>query len=66
VTVRLGYDALWLSNVLRPGEQIDLGVNPTLLPFSATSPTGPGRPEFRYNGESFYMHGISLGLAVQF
>ena len=34
VMLRLGFDFMWVSNVLRPGEQIDLGVNPTLLPFS--------------------------------
>ena len=66
VTLRLGYDMLWLSNVLRPGEQIDQRVNPTLLPFSARPPAGVLRPEYRHNGESFYLHGISLGLAVQF
>jgi len=66
VTVRLGYDFLWASNVLRPGRQIDLAVNPTLLPFNAAAPAGALRPAFKFDGESFYMHGISLGVAVQF
>jgi Putative beta barrel porin-7 (BBP7) len=66
VTVHLGYDFLWLSNVLRPGEQIDLGVNPRLLPFSAAAPSGPLRPAFKFNGDTFYMHGITVGVAVQF
>src|SRR6476469_3745224 len=66
VTVRLGYDFLWASNVLRPGRQIDLAVNPTLLPFNAAAPAGALRPAFKFEGGSFYMHGISLGVAVQF
>lgn len=66
VTIRLGYDFLWVTNVLRPGRQIDLAVNPTLLPFNAAGPAGALRPAYRFDGESFYMHGLSLGVAVQF
>jgi hypothetical protein len=66
IMVRLGWDFLWVSNVLRPGEQIDLGVNPRLLPFSAATPSGPLRPAFKFSGDSFYMYGVSLGVAVQF
>jgi hypothetical protein len=66
VTLRLGYDFLWLSNVVRPGEQIDLRVNPSLLPFALGAPSGPARPRFRFDGETFWMHGISVGVAVQF
>ena len=44
----------------------DLGVNPNLLPFSGVAPTGPARPSFHFNGEEFWMHGINVGLSVQF
>ena len=37
IALRVGYDLLWVSNVVRPGEQASLNINPTLLPFSATA-----------------------------
>jgi hypothetical protein len=66
VQLRLGYEFFWVSTVLRPGQQIDLGVNPTLLPFNPGPVGGPIRPLYRPDGEIFWMHGINLGLAVQF
>lgn len=66
VQLRLGYQFLWASNVLRPGLQIDRGVNPTLLPFNPGPVTGPIRPWYRPDGEIFWMHGFTAGLAVQF
>jgi Putative beta barrel porin-7 (BBP7) len=66
VKFNLGYNLFWVSSVIRPGEQIDLGVNPALLPFSGVAPTGPARPAFHFNGEEFWMHGINVGLSVQF
>jgi hypothetical protein len=66
VKLNLGYNLMWVSSVIRPGEQIDLGVNPKLLPFSGVAPSGPARPSFQFNGEEFWMHGINVGLSVQF
>ena len=66
ITLRLGFDFMWVSSVLRPGDQIDLGVNPTLMPFSGATPRGPLRPAFHYNGDIFWMYGASVGVAVQF
>jgi hypothetical protein len=65
VQLRLGYDFVWVTNVLRPGQQIDLGVNPTYLPFSS-APAGYPRPWYKFDGELFWMHGLSLGLSAQF
>jgi hypothetical protein len=64
--LRLGYEFVRASSVLRPGQQIDLGVNPALLPFNAGPASGPIRPWYRPDGEVFWMHGVNLGLAVQF
>jgi hypothetical protein len=66
VQLRLGYEFFGVSNVLRPGQQIDLGVNPTLLPFNSGPVSGPIRPLYRPDGEVFWMHGINVGLVVQF
>jgi hypothetical protein len=64
--LRLGYEFVRASSVLRPGQQIDLGVNPMLLPFNPGPASGPIRPWYRPDGEIFWMHGVNLGLAVQF
>jgi Putative beta barrel porin-7 (BBP7) len=66
VQLRLGYEFFWVSSVLRPGQQIDLGVNPTLLPFNGGSVSGPIRPWYKPDGEIFWMHGVNVGVAVQF
>jgi hypothetical protein len=66
VRINLGYNLMWVSSVIRPGEQIDLGVNPKLLPFSGLAPSAPARPSFQFKGDEFWMHGINVGLSVQF
>lgn len=70
VTERLrtyvGYDFLYLSNVVRAGEQIDPRVNTTQLPPRTTPPTGPLFPQFQYNDTGFFMHGIRIGAEFRF
>ena len=65
IKLRLCYDLIYVSRLVRPGEQIDLQINPNLLPFSST-PTAPATPAFRYNDETFWMQGFSFGLVVEF
>ncbi len=62
-----GYTFLYWSNVVRPGDQIDLGINPTQLP-TAAGPgvlVGPARPAFTFRDTDFWAHGINLGLEFQ-
>src|SRR5262249_23013734 len=66
ITLKLGFDFMLVSSVVRPGEQIDLAVNPTLMPFSGLAPRGPNRPAFHFNGDIFWMYGSSVGIAVRF
>lgn len=62
-----GYSFIYWSNVLRPGEQIDLEVNPGNLPFAnPPDPDGiPARPQFTYRQNDFWAHGLSAGLEYQ-
>ncbi len=46
VRVFTGYDALWLLNVGRPGEAVDFGINPGLIPPTAPAAGSPSRPAF--------------------
>jgi hypothetical protein len=64
-----GYDFLYVSNVVRPGNQIDTTINflsnPTLA--GAGNPlTGAARPAPLFNGSSFWAQGVKLGASYAF
>ncbi|XZE51710.1 BBP7 family outer membrane beta-barrel protein [Planctomycetaceae bacterium SH139] len=55
----LGYTFLYWSNVVRPGDQIDLDVDPNLL--GPVPPAGATRPAFAFNETDYWAQGISFG-----
>lgn len=57
-----GYRMLYWSDVVRPGDQMDLAINPTLIPPAMPPGTGPQRPHFEFQEQSFFAHALSLGL----
>jgi hypothetical protein len=59
----VGYNFLYWSSVVRPGNQIDPVVNPNLIPPS--QPGGPQRPTFNFNGSDFWAQGITFGLDIR-
>jgi hypothetical protein len=59
----VGYNFLFWSNVVRPGQQIDLNVNPNLLPPVVAG--GPNRPAFSFNGSNFWVQGIQFGIDIR-
>lgn len=61
-----GYTFLLLPDVARGGEQIDLGINPNLIPGSGSSNIGPQRPAFSGRTSDLWAQGISLGLQYDF
>jgi hypothetical protein len=63
-----GYSFLYWSQVARPGDQVDLGLNENLVPTSTTFGTGggPARPAFAFHTTDFWAHGINLGLEFRF
>jgi hypothetical protein len=69
IRVFAGYDFLYLSNVVRPGDQIDrtlnLTGNSTLSPGS-TGLIGAPRPEPQFNASGFWAQGINVGLQFKF
>jgi hypothetical protein len=70
VTPRLqvfaGYTLLYWGDVLRAGSEVDLAVNPTLLPGSPVPPSGAQRPMPLLTNTSFWAQGIDLGLEFRF
>jgi hypothetical protein len=64
VRVSLGYTFIYWSRVARPGNQIDLAVNPTQLPPGTL--VGQPRPAFSFHESDFWAQGIDLGVEVRF
>jgi hypothetical protein len=64
----VGYSFLYWSNVVRPGDQIDRGVNLTQVPGSATAShlIGPARPAPVLRDTDFWAQGISFGVAFRY
>ncbi|MCR9295745.1 MAG: BBP7 family outer membrane beta-barrel protein [bacterium] len=56
----LGWTSIYWGNVVRPGDQIDLDVNPNLLPPSV-DPRVPLRPQFQFVETDYWVHGLSFG-----
>ncbi len=63
-----GIDFLYVSSMLRPGNQIDNVINPTLVPFNPLFGTagGTARPAQLFNVSDFYALGISFGVHVRY
>ncbi len=59
----VGYNFLFWSSVLRPGQAIDTVVNPNLVP--GGSGGGPNRPAFSFLGSNFWVQGINFGIDVR-
>jgi len=66
----LGYSFLYISDVARPGSQIDPGINLTHVPsselFGLVPEFGPARPAPLFNHSDFWAQGISFGLELRF
>jgi hypothetical protein len=65
VSILAGYTFLYWSRVARAGDQIDLAVNPALLP-PGTPGAIPQRPAFQFHDTSFWAQGINAGLEFRF
>jgi hypothetical protein len=60
----LGYNFLYLSDVIRPGQQIDRVVNVSQLPPGTL--TGAPRPAFSFRENDFWVHGVSFGMEFRY
>jgi hypothetical protein len=66
--VFVGYNFLYLNTVVRPGDQIDLRVNPTFQP-SAAGPgagIGPRFPTMPFHTTSYWAQGLTFGLQYRY
>ena len=65
VRLTMGYRFIYISDVVRPGDQIDLNLTTAQLP-APLPPAGPGTPGGfpvqTFNSTSVLMHGVDMGV----
>jgi hypothetical protein len=68
IALRVGYTFLYMSNVVRPGDQIDPRINVNRVPIDPAfgTPGGPNRPAFDMRTTGFWAQGINFGLEFKF
>jgi hypothetical protein len=59
LSVHLGYNIMWISNVALSGDQIDTTVN-------LNQPVGVNRPAFVFNDQNYWLQGINWGVNWDF
>jgi hypothetical protein len=65
----IGYDFLYWNNVVRPGTQIDRGIDITQIPnfnVPGVAPAGQNRPTAPQNSTDIWAQGLTLGLEFRF
>jgi hypothetical protein len=62
----VGYNFLYVSNVIRSGDQIDPRVNTNQIAPSQGLGNGPALPAFTGNRTDFWAQGINLGIELRF
>lgn len=67
IRVRLGYTFLWISQVARPGNQIDRTIDPARIPTDGAfgAPTSP-RPTVFFRESEFWAQGVNLGVEFRY
>ncbi len=68
VSVFGGYSFMFVSDVARPGDQINQSVNignaPTSIFYNRI--TGPAQPSPLFNHTDFWVHGVNFGIELKF
>ena len=66
----VGYNFLYLSDAVRPGDQIDRTINPAQIPslgqVSAMSFLAPDRPRLNISRSDFWVQGLIVGLETRY
>lgn len=67
ISASIGYNLLYASSVLRPGDQIDPVINPSQNSVLGDGTlVGPARPAVPFNDTSFWAQGINVGLQIRY
>lgn len=67
VTLRAGYSFIYLNNVARPGEQVNLTTSTNRVPSDPSYGTsGPNPPAFQFHTSTYWAQGLNLGIDSRF
>jgi hypothetical protein len=68
IRVHLGYNLLYINNVVRPGDLIDTTVNSRFVPANPLygNQSGPDRPRLSTSRDDFLAHGVEVGFQLLF
>ncbi len=61
VRLTAGYSLIYWGSVVRPGDQIDLNINPNLFAPQETTVSLPNRPQFQFVETDYWVQGLSFG-----
>lgn len=64
LNLSIGYNAIYWTDVVLAGDQIDMNVNPTQL--NGGIQIGPDAPTFAYRNTDYWMHGLTLGATLTY
>ena len=59
-----GYTFMYVSNVIRPGDQIDTNIDPNQFPPSTA--VNPQFPQRLFENDDLWIHGLTAGLECRF
>jgi hypothetical protein len=64
----VGFDFMYMTSVVRPGDQIDNVVNPALVPFRPEfgAAVGTARPAPRFVTSDYWTTGVSFGMTLRY
>ena len=64
----VGYNFLYWSSVVRPGDQVDVGLSGTQIPTDTrfNPQAGPARPAVAFRDTDFWAQGVSFGLEFRY
>lgn len=69
IRLTIGYSFLYLSDVARPGDQINRAINPSQAPAITNNPpvpANPAQPAPLFRHTDFWAQGLNFGLAIPF
>lgn len=66
LNVFAGFSALYWNKVVRVGDQVNLTINPSLLPSASSSLVGPPLPNVFFHQTDFWLMTGSVGLEVRY
>src|SRR4029079_9665006 len=66
ITLTVGYDFIYYSNVVRPGDQINREIPKGQTFQQAMAPPSTTSPARLYNTTDFYAQGLNVGVTARF